>query len=243
MGKQIIDDYERKPLSLDYDVEEVARRYRRLYTALIYDTMETMGLAGRSMKPGIGPLEPDINSAAHKVAGPAFTIRRKTTPDMDPHTHNIRLGLVLSMTDGCVLVSDVQGDQNCGQFGEITATTMRAHGCVGAVIDGSTRDSDYLVAMGFPTFVRWRSPVEGLSRSMITEYQIPIFVNGIDGLLLVRPGDYIFGDGDGIVVVPQDKTLEVVERAEKSFNDEKNSRQAMREGENPFEVYNKYGRF
>ena len=97
--------------------------------------------------------------------------------------------------------------------------------------------------MGFPTFVRWRSPVEGLSRSMITEYQIPIFVNGIDGLLLVRPGDYIFGDGDGIVVVPQDKTLEVVERAEKSFNDEKNSRQAMREGENPFEVYNKYGRF
>ncbi len=243
MNEKIFDDYERKPLVLDYDVEEVAARYRRLYTALVYDTMETMGLSGRSMKPGIGPLDHDINSNAHKVAGPAFTIRRKTMPDMDTHTHNIRLGLVMSMTQGCVLVSDVQGNDNCGQFGEITATTMRAHGCVGAVIDGSTRDSDYLVAMGFPTFVRWCSPVEGLSRSMITEYQVSVFIHGVDGLLRVNPGDYIFGDGDGIVVVPQEKTLEVVELAEKAFDAEKCSRQAMREGENPFEVYNKYGRF
>ena len=237
--EKIVDVYERRYIEVDYDVEDIARRYKRLYTALIYDTLEIeFGLGGRSMEPGIYPLLHD-----QQVAGPAFTVIRRTTPNTDPYTHNIRLGLVNSMTPGCVLLSYVQGNKNCGQFGEITATTMRAHGCVGAVIDGSTRDSDYLIAMGFPTFVRWCSPVEGLSRSMTVDYMNPIYVDGVDGMLLINPGDYIFGDGDGVVVVPKDIVVEVLEKAETNFNDEKLSRRAMAEGMDPFEVYNTYGRF
>jgi len=97
--------------------------------------------------------------------------------------------------------------------------------------------------MGFPTFCRFRNPVEGLGRSMIVDYQIPIYVNGIDGMILVEPGDFIFGDNDGVVIVPKDKTVEVLEIAEKWFESEKKSRQAMAEGMDPFEVYNKFGRF
>lgn len=236
---KIVDVYERRFLKVDYDVEDIARRYKRLYTALIYDTLELeFGLGGRSMESGIYPL---INGM--KVAGPAFPIIRRTTPQRDEYTHNIRLGLVNSMTPGCVLVSDVQGNKNCGQFGEITATTMRAHGCVGAVIDGSTRDSDLLVKMEFPTFCRWRNPAEGLGRSVIVDYMLPIYVNGLDGLLLVNPGDYIFGDMDGVVVVPQELTVPVLEVAEKAFEAEKNSREAMARGEDPFDVYNRFGRF
>jgi len=237
--EKIVDVYERRYLEVDYDVEEIERRYKRLYTALIYDTLEIeFGLSGQSMEPGIYPLLPD-----QQVAGPAFPIIRRTTPNTDPYTHNIRLGLVNSMTKGCVLVSDVQGNKNCGQFGEITATTMRAHGCVGAVIDGSTRDSNMLVKMGFPTFCRFRSPVEGLGRSLIVDYMLPIYVNGVDGLLQINPGDYIFGDMDGVVVVPKDLTIKVLEVAERAFEAEKGSREAMARGEDPFDVYNKYGRF
>lgn len=72
---------------------------------------------------------------------------------------------------------------------------------------------------------------------------IPIYVNGVDGLLRIDPGDYIFGDGDGVVVVPKDIVVPVLEKAEKNFNDEILSRRAMAEGMNPFDVYNKYGRF
>jgi 4-hydroxy-4-methyl-2-oxoglutarate aldolase len=57
------------------------------------------------------------------------------------------------MNKGCIQIRDTQGDVSCGQFGEISATAAHAAGCVGAVIDGSTRDSNYLIDMGFPTFV------------------------------------------------------------------------------------------
>ena len=229
MADQIVDVYERRRLTeaqygVNYDVAEIERRYKRLYTALIYDTMEIeFGLPGRSMEPGIYPLTHEM-----KVAGPAFTVIRRTTPATDAYTHNIRLGLVNSMTPGCVL---------------LTATTMRAHGCVGAVIDGSTRDSNHLIAMDFPTFVRFRSPVEGLGRSSIVDYMIPIYVNGVDGMLRVDPGDYVFGDNDGVVIVPRDLTVKVLEIAEKAFEAESKSREAMRQGMDPFDVYNKYGRF
>ena len=93
------------------------------------------------------------------------------------------------------------------------------------------------------TFVRWCSPVEGLTRSMTVDYMNPIYVDGVDGMLLINPGDYIFGDGDGVVVVPKDLVIPVLEKAEKNFNDEKLSRRAMADGMDPFEVDNKYGRF
>lgn len=236
---KIVDAYERRFLEVDYDVEDIARRYKRLYTALIYDALETeFGLGGRSMESGIYPLVHDM-----KVAGPAFTVIRRSTPQRDEYTHNIRLGLVNSMTQGCVLLSDVQGNKNCGQFGEITATTMRAHGCVGAVIDGSTRDSGLLVEMGFPTFCRFRNPAEALGRSIIVDYMLPIYVNGVDGMLLVNPGDYAFGDMDGVVIIPKELTVPVLEVAEKAYEAEKGSREAMARGEDPFDVYNTYGRF
>ncbi len=238
MSDKITDTYELKKLVVDYDVNAVRARYLKLYTALVYDAMEALGMSGRSMESGVYPLTQDM-----KVAGPAFPIQRSSTPVCDEYTHNIRLGLIKSMSDGCILIADVQGNKNCGQFGEITATAMRAQGCAGAVIDGSTRDSSLLIRMDFPTFCRFRNPVEGLGRSMVTQYMEPIFINGIDGQLLVSPGDFVFGDFDGVVIVPKDMTLKVLEQAEEWFNGESKSRQAMAEGMDPFEVYNTYGRF
>jgi len=113
--EKLVDVYERRYIEVDYDVDDIARRYKRLYTALIYDTMEIeFGLGGRAMEPGIYPLINDM-----KVAGPAFTVIRRTTATKDPYIHNMRLGLVNSMTHGCVYISDTQGNKNCGQFGEI----------------------------------------------------------------------------------------------------------------------------
>jgi regulator of RNase E activity RraA len=178
-----------------------------------------------------------------KVAGPAFTCHGISTPNKDNKTHDIRLGMLRSMTEGCIQVRDTQGDMFCGHFGEISATAAMARGCIGAVIDGSTRDSNYLIDMKFPTFCRFRNPVEAFGRFMIVDYQIPIYVKGIDGLLAINPGDYMFGDNDGIVVVPEKHTIEVLEIAENWFESESKSRKAMSNGEDPFEVYNKYGRF
>jgi 4-hydroxy-4-methyl-2-oxoglutarate aldolase len=232
------DNYAVRKLRMDYDVKDVRQRYLKLYAGLVYDAMEYLDTGGQAMAGGIYPLLHTM-----KVAGPAFTVRCISTPSRDEHMHDIRLGMLKSMTPGCIQVRDCQNDRSCGQFGEISATAAAAAGCVGAVIDGSTRDSNYLINMGFPTFCRFRTPVEAFGRLMAVDYQVPIYVQGIDGKLAIRPGDFMFGDNDGVVVVPQEMTLKVLELAEEWFASEAESRTAMAEGRDPFQVYAEYGRF
>lgn len=235
----MLNDYPLRKLELDYDVIEVQKRFSKLYTALIYDVLSVKyKIDGQAMESGIYPL---IHTM--KVAGPAFTVHCVATPSRDEKLHNVRLGMLRSMTEGCIQIRDTQGEKRSGQFGEISATAARACGCAGAVIDGSTRDSNYLIDMGFPTFCRFRNPVEAFGRFMAVDYQIPIIVKGIDGNLIVNPGDYIFGDNDGIVIIPKELTIEVLEKAETFFENERQSRLAMASGRDIFEVYEEFGRF
>ena len=78
---------------------------------------------------------------------------------------------------------------------------------------------------------------------MAIDYQIPIYVNGVDGQMVVNPGDYLFGDNDGVVVVPREYTIRVLEQAEEWCRSESLSRADMAAGMDPFEVYAKHGRF
>jgi regulator of RNase E activity RraA len=232
------ESYKYAPLKLDYDVLKINDRYKILYSGIVYDACEHFGLRGRALESGIYPLVHTM-----KLAGPAFTVHGISTPSLNEDVHNIRLGMLKSMTPGCIQIRDVQNNTNCGQFGEISATAAKAAGCAGAVIDGSTRDSNYLIEMDFPTFCRFRNPVEAFSRWMAVDYQIPVYVKGIDGLMVVYPGDYVFGDNDGVVIVPKDHTLKVLKQAEEWYHSESKSRAAMAKGIDPFEVYKKFGRF
>lgn len=231
-------DYPIRKFEVNYDVHEVRERYTKLYSGLVSDALEHLGYHHQCLSSGIYPLVHTM-----QVAGPAFTAHGISTPSRDQKVHDIRLGMFKSMTDGCVQIRDTQGDLSCGHFGEISATAAFAAGCVGAVIDGSTRDSNYLINMGFPTFCRFRNPVEAFGRFMIVDYQIPIYVQGMNGKLVVNAGDYIFGDNDGIVVVPYDLTIKVLELAEEWYESEGKSRQAMAQGKDPFQVYQEFGRF
>jgi 4-hydroxy-4-methyl-2-oxoglutarate aldolase len=231
-------EYPIRKIEVNYDVQEIRERYSKLYSGLVSDALENLGYHHQCMKSGIYPLVHTM-----QVAGPAFTVHCISTPSRDEKIHDLRLGMFKSMNDGCIQVRDTQGDVSCGHFGEISATAAFAAGCVGAVIDGSTRDSNYLINMGFPTFCRFRNPVEAFGRFMAVDYQIPIYVQGMDGKLIVNPGDYIFGDNDGVVVVPKEMTIKVLELAEQWYESEGKSRQAMAEGKDPFQVYQEFGRF
>ncbi len=233
------DGYPNRKQQFDYDVPAIGERYKKLYTALVYDVLEIeYHMTGRAFASGIYPLTPDM-----KVVGPAFTVHCISTPSRDEYLHTMRLAMLKSMTPGCIQVRDTQGDMSCGQFGEISATAAHQEGCVGAVIDGSTRDSNFLINMGFPTFCRFRNPGEALGRFMAVDYQIPIYVKGLDGQLLINPGDYIFGDNDGVVVVPRELTIPVLEKAEEMRSKENQTRQALLDGISAIKVVEKYGRF
>ncbi len=231
-----MEKYPIRKTALDYDVEEVRVRYLRLSTGQVYDSLSEIGLKGRAMAAGIYPLVPSM-----KIAGPAFTVEATTTPNMD--RVDVRLGMVSSLYTGCVQIRNSGGNLNAGHFGEVNATAARAAGCVGAILDGSTRDSNFLIEMAFPTFCRFRCPVESFGRYMVIDYQVPIHVQGVDGLLQVDPGDYLIGDNDGVVVVPRNLTMKVLSIAEDRAKREDDGRNAVAGGADPLDVQNKVGRF
>lgn len=228
--------YPLRHVDLDYDVDDIRRRYLALSTGQVCDSLSECGLKGQAMAAGIYPL---IHTM--KVAGPAFTVQAIQTPNMD--SVDVRLGMVTSLFKGCVQVRNSGGNMSVGHFGEVNATAARAVGCTGAVLDGSTRDSNMLIEIGFPTFCRFRSPVESFGRYMVTDYMVPIQVAGVDGLLRIDPGDFLIGDNDGVVVVPKQMTVSILEAAEQRARKETDGRIQVAQGAHPLDVQEKIGRF
>jgi 4-hydroxy-4-methyl-2-oxoglutarate aldolase len=228
--------YPLRHVDLAYDVDDIRRRYLRLSSGQVCDSLSERGLKGQAMAAGIYPLLHTM-----KVAGPAFTVQAISTPNMD--SVNVRLGMVTSLFKGCVQVRNSGGNMSVGHFGEVNATAARAAGCTGVVLDGSTRDSTMLIEIGFPTFCRFRSPVESFGRFMVTDYMVPIHVQGVDGLLRIDPGDFLIGDNDGVVVVPRQMTVSILEAAEQRARKETDGRAQVAEGAHPLDVQERIGRF
>lgn len=229
-------DYPIRAVTLGYEVADIRRRYLALSTGQVYDALSEAGLKGRAMAAGIYPLVHTM-----KLAGPAFTVHAEQTPSMDKV--DTRLGMVGSLYEGCVQIRDSAGSLNAGHFGEVNATAARARGCTGAVLDGSTRDSNRIIEMGFPTFCRFRCPVESFGRYMVVDYMVPIHVAGVDGLLTVEPGDFLIGDNDGVVVVPRGMTTDILDSAERRAAREERGRARVAGGATPLQVQDEIGRF
>src|SRR4029077_4360843 len=121
----------------------------------------------------------------------------------------IELACVDALKSGDVLVATTNGDQSSALWGELLSTASRAHGAVGAVIDGLTRDVARILAMDFPVFAAGFSPLDSKGRLDGSAFGRPIQI----GTCLIRPGDWIFGDVDGVVVVPAELAAQAFPRA------------------------------
>ncbi len=220
-----------------HDWKDLEKRYKRLYSALVYDTLEELGYPDQALSASIKPLAPSM-----KLAGPAFTVRGSNSPKREEK--GTGLEMIESLWPGCVCVLDTGGDTVAAHWGEITSNAARGQGCVGTVVDGGVRDSTYVIALDYPVFARYQCPVEAYGRFEIIEWQKPINMLGATtARVAVRPGDYIFGDLDGVVVVPEELTVKVLELAEERFELERKVREELRAGGTPTEVFRKYGVF
>ena len=142
-----------------------------------------------------------------------------------------------SIEPGTVSVWSCGGSTECAHWGEIMSTAAAQRGCIGAVIDGGVRDVDFINEMDYPVFARFKSsPVRSdggtfaiiRSRFALAETTI-------------HPGDFVFGDTDGVVIVPAALTLEVLESAEDIFEREGKMRAELRQGISVKDAYAKYG--
>jgi 4-hydroxy-4-methyl-2-oxoglutarate aldolase len=219
-------------------MEEITKRYKQLYTGLVYDILETMGFPEQALANDIKPLKQEM-----MVAGPAFTVKGATDMTGDVSRRERILKMWPEMRYPCVEVRDCNLDQNVAHFGELNATLSRKYGAVGAVIDGGTRDSNFLLKMDYPVFTRYQNSVEAFRRWSVTEWQIPVAIRGaLSTIVTVNPGDFVFGDIDGVVIVPKEIVMDVLLQAEEIKVKENMSREEFSSGKSPEEVFRKYGR-
>jgi 4-hydroxy-4-methyl-2-oxoglutarate aldolase len=220
-------------------LQQVVERYQTLDSALIYDTLDAMGLPQQQLDIAIAPLQVDM-----VVAGPAFTskwvvseeTKKVTSPRLEVHTNSYKM--LKEMRPGCVYVEDVGNDPVSGGLGENLGISVKLAGATGVVCDGGTRDRKALIAMGFPVFSRFSACTFSWGRRRFIDYQIPVRLSGhVSKWVTVNPGDFIFGDCDGVLVIPKDLTTEVLEGAEKVAEIEEEQRKRLLAGEEREQVY------
>lgn len=220
------------------DMNEICRRYQKLYAGVIYDLLEHQGLPHQVLASDIAGLTLDM-----KLAAPAFTVKGTVSIEKDESVRYKRLRMITEMSKPCIEVRDRGTPFSVALYGELSATTARAHGATGALIDGATRDSGHLISMKFPTFARGRNPIEAFGRWAMLDYQVPILMSGLlTETVVVNPGDFIFGDLDGVIVIPRHLTLEVLEECERIIAIEDTARVEFERGDNPSEVFERHKR-
>ena len=184
--------------------QEIAERYEGVFTAAVNDVLREMNYLYQTLPHDILPLRDHM-----KVAGIAFTL--KGSKNLDLTDEMIDRAKMLEAIPPCsVCVWDTSGDDESAQWGEIMTLASMKRGCRGAVVDGGIRDTDRILQLGFPAFSRYRTSNGMAGRFRMIGYQMPVQIGGVQ----IRPGDIIFGDIDGVLVIPREIALEVLEKAE-----------------------------
>jgi len=143
-----------------------------------------------------------------RIVGPAVTaVLRPVMKNDKTEYSNYNIQVLDEAPAGSVIVYVLEDGLEIAGIGNLMATTAKVRGLAGAVIDGGARDTEDIERLGFPVFSRSITPATSVGRLVAVAKQVPVTCAGV----LVRPGDYIVADRDGVVVVPLDKVDRVIE--------------------------------
>jgi len=203
-----------------------------LSSAVLADVLDALGHRTSALPGSLRPLRVEW-----RVFGRAATLSTLPVAVEPLQPYAVELECVDALRPGDVLVATTNGDRGSALWGELLSTAARAHGAVGAVIDGLTRDAARILAMDFPVFAAGFSPLDSKGRLDGIVHGRPIRV----GDCIVHPGDWIFGDMDGIVVVPAGLAGAAFPRALEKATGENQVRGELARGRSVREVFAEYG--
>jgi 4-hydroxy-4-methyl-2-oxoglutarate aldolase len=209
-------------------------RLERCYTGAVHDVLRMMGHENIVLPPAIKAIRPGT-----KVAGPAWTVSGHI--DRTKTRDETLLGwctLLARALAGHVVVCQ-PNNHEVALMGELSAQTLQARGVRGYVVDGGSRDTDLVLEQGFPVFCAFLTPSDIVQRWIPDRYGEPVTI----GAVTIATGDYVLGDRDGVVVIPQDLALDVIAKTEDVVATESDMRRALVGGMDPVEAYEKYGKF
>jgi len=207
---------------------------RALSAAVLSDVMDSLGLRDRAMRPFVRPLDESLVLVGRARTGlymPVYEAREGENP------YQVEIALVDDLQPGDVAVLACGGPtERIAPWGELLTTASRARGSAGCVTDGLVRDVRQIRAMQFPVFHGGIGPLDTKGRARMMERDIPVQCGGVH----VISGDIVFGDADGVVVIPQADAAEVMARAQDKVRGEDNTRAELEHGRLLAEVFAKY---
>ncbi len=212
--------------------EKEAKLRQVLYSGILSDVLDDMGYRNQSIGMALKPLDDET-----VIFGPAFTSIGSEVYSMPPNPLIAQCKVVDQLKEGEVYILKTRGTYNCAVFGELFATAVRKKGGSGVLLDGLARDMKMLKEMHFPLFYKGTNPKTSKGRCEINECQIPVEIEGVT----IYPGDYIFGDTDGVVVIPAALAEEVFDKALETIEKENRVRDGLINGQSLEYVYTEIG--
>ena len=211
----------------------------KLFTAVVGDVLDKMGWRRQFLPQAIRPLTPNMKvigrampvleadifaDSAHSLAGAAskpFGLMLEALDDLQPNEVYIATG----------------GSFRYAFWGELMSTRARFLRAAGAVLNGFVRDAEGIEALGFPTFSRGLYAQDQGPRGKVIDFRVTIEIEGVR----VAPGDLIFGDREGVLVIPSEVEVEAIEAALAKASTENRVATAIRNGMGAREAFETYG--
>jgi 4-hydroxy-4-methyl-2-oxoglutarate aldolase len=216
------------------DTPTLADIRERLFTAVLSDCLDQVGFNRQALPSRIRPLD-DAGVMVGRARTAAFMEVYAHTPGENPYA--LEIALIDSLQPGEIPVFSCSNPDRIAPWGELLSTAAKVRGAAGALMDGCVRDTKAIRAMAFPVFHGGIAPLDTKGRGKIMAVDVPIECAGVS----VRPGDLIFGDSDGVVVIPQQVEAEVLRLAFAKVAGERNSLRDLQAGHPLGEVFARYG--
>src|SRR4051812_15913685 len=202
-----------------------------LYTPVVGDILDDIGYDHQFLPQPIQPMRESM-----KLAGRAMPVLMIDVFGKQKQPFGRLTEALDQLKPGEIYLAS-GGDMRCAYWGEILTATAKKRGAVGAVINGFHRDTPKVLEQNWPVFSRGRFAQDSAVRTQVVDYRCPIEI----GQVSVQPDDLVFGDLDGVVIVPKRVEAEVIERALAKARGEKLVRKEIENGMSSTAAFRKYG--
>ncbi|PKU26182.1 dimethylmenaquinone methyltransferase [Telmatospirillum siberiense] len=213
----------------DAELFDVVRR--ELYTPVVGDILDDLGLFHQFLPQAIQPLREEM-----KLVGRAMPVVMIDVFGRQAEPFGKLTEALDQLHPGEIYLAS-GGDMRCAYWGEILTATAKHRGAAGAVVNGFHRDTPMVLEQNWPVFSRGRFAQDSSVRTKVVDYRCPIEIGGV----WVEPGDLLFGDLDGVLVVPARHEADVIERALAKARGEKTVRKEIEAGMSSTDAFRKYG--
>lgn len=228
----------RKLWSTDHELFAIAKK--ELFTCVVGDVMDKMGLQHQFLPPQIRSLRQDMVAIGRAMPVLSVDVFEERVTGTANKLMEKPFGLMLEALDDLrpneIYVNTGSSPRNA-LWGELMSIRARKLECAGAVLNGYVRDTKAILKLGFPTFSWGSYAQDSAPRYKVVDFRVPVEI----GTVRVRPGDFLFGDIDGVCVIPVEAATEAFTKALEKARGEKLVRKALEAGSSAVAAFAKHG--